>query len=105
MPLDRPARTPAPRLSNLAFAKGRDATLSRLVRGGISPADAAAWVTAWDVTTAGLVDFRRSDDFWRLGYQYAREEHARGFRPPALTEGMAQPAPALVAAGEQLPAR
>jgi hypothetical protein len=102
MPLNRPARTPAPRLANLAFAKGRDAALSRLIRVGVPPADAAAWVTAWDVTTTGLVDFRRSDDFWRLGYQYAREEHARGFAPPALAESYARPTPAPDAAEEQL---
>lgn len=105
MPYDRPARTPAPRLANLAFAKGRDAALSRLVRGGVPPADAAAWVTAWDVTTAGLVDFRRSDDFWRLGYQYAREEYARGFAPPALATSDARSIPAITAKDERVHAR
>jgi hypothetical protein len=56
---------------------------------------AEAWLEAWDVTTAGLVDFRRAPDFWQLGYEYAREEYRLGYEPPlvATTSQPRQPVP------------
>ena len=91
MPIDRPAKIPAMRTAERAFIKGRATALKRLVRIGVPIAQAEAWVNAWDATTAGLLDFRRADDFWLLGYRYAREEYARGFAPPVMEPGGARP--------------
>ena len=101
MSFHRPAGIPAQTLDDRAFAKGHDTALRRLIRLGVPSDQATAWVTAWDVTTVGLVDFRRADDFWRLGYEYAREEYARGFAPPALPGSNTRPIPAL-SSGEHL---
>lgn len=94
MPIDRPAKIHATAPAERAFLKGRATALTRLARAGVPAVQAEAWVTAWDATTAGLVDFRRAADFWLLGYRYAREEYARGFAPPAIESGDARPLPA-----------
>jgi hypothetical protein len=67
-----------------AFAVGRARAIARLERGGLPARDARAWIEAWDLTTTGLDDFRRSADFWELGRQYALEEWKRGYAPPDL---------------------
>ena len=78
----RPTPVRAPWVADRAFAIERGLTLTKLVRLGIPSTRAEAWVHAWDVMTAGLVDFRRASDFWELGYQYAVEEYRLGFDPP-----------------------
>jgi len=60
---------------------GRDATVKRLVRAGISTELATAWIDAWDRSTADLPDFRNASDFWHQGFRYALEEYRRGYRP------------------------
>jgi hypothetical protein len=100
MSINRRPGTRGPWVTDRAFAEGRDRTLNQLVRVGVPRAHAHAWVTAWDVTTAGLVDFRRAPDFWRLGYEYAREEYVRGFAPPTLGASSA-PRPALADPAEE----
>jgi hypothetical protein len=66
------------------FSKQRAIALQRLVRRGMPLGKADAWLEAWDTTTVGLVDFRRAPDFWRLGYEYAREEYRLGYEPPVM---------------------
>ena len=101
MSINGRSRTLEPWVADRTFAAGRDRTLNQLVRVGVPRVHAEAWVTAWDVTTAGLVDFRRASDFWRLGYEYAREEYLRGFAPPTLGAGNARPTTAVNAAEER----
>lgn len=70
-----------------AFARRRAIALKRLTRRGMPERKAEAWIHAWDVTTAGLVDFRRAPDFWQLGFEYALEEYRLGFDPPVFAVG------------------
>lgn len=65
-----------------AWEKGGFRTVARLERLGVPPAQARAWVHAWDVSTAGLDEFRRASDYWEVGYAYARDEFRAGFAPP-----------------------
>jgi hypothetical protein len=71
-----------------AFTKGRARALVRLERAGLTQRQAYAWLTAWELSTAGLDDFRRSSDFWELGFQFAREEHRRGHPTPNITRSL-----------------
>lgn len=64
------------------FAARRAEVVDRLVAGGMARVLADGWIAAWDVSTAGLVDFRAMPEFWDLGYRYALEEHRRGYLPP-----------------------
>lgn len=80
----RPTPLRAAWIAERAFAVGRARTLKRLLLCGIPEGKAKAWVDAWDVTTAGLVDFRRAPDFWQLGFEYALEESRLGYEPPLL---------------------
>jgi hypothetical protein len=66
-----------------SFAAGRRAVIRRLVRAGMRVELAEAWIATWDEMTDQLPDFRAADDFWGVAYQYAVEEHLRGFRPRA----------------------
>lgn len=65
--------------------RGLALAFKRLIKVGVPSDDALAWLDAWDVTTAGLVDFRRAPDFWELGYEYALEEYRLGFNPPVVS--------------------
>jgi hypothetical protein len=71
-----------PKGQDRGFAVGRATALDRLVRAGMPLTLAEGWIAAWDVSTAGLIDFRAAADFWELGYRYAVEEYRRGHRPP-----------------------
>ena len=84
-PVDRPA-TPQAR----AFAKGRARAFARLDRDGMLVGQARAWLNAWDFTTTGLDDFRKSADFWELGYRFAREEWQRGHPSPDISDFFAE---------------
>lgn len=64
------------------FAARRAEVVDRLVAAGMARMLAEGWIAAWDQSTAGLVDFRATPEFWELGYRYALEEHRRGYRPP-----------------------
>jgi hypothetical protein len=76
----RPGAGTAPQLE-LDFAAARAATIERLVRAGIPPTMAEAWIATWDESTAPLYDFRRAPDYWKLGYRFAQEEYRRGYKP------------------------
>ena len=77
----RPLREQSADRRNGGFGAARHATIKRLVRAGISPELAAAWVNIWDESTASLPDFRAASDFWSQCFQYALEEYRRGYRP------------------------
>src|SRR3954468_25003349 len=57
------------------FVRARRAGVDRLGRAGTSLELASAWSDAWDRSTADLPDFRKADDFWKLGVRYAIEEY------------------------------
>ena len=80
-PFDVPKRAPTGNRRDHGFGAGRHETVKRLVRAGISPELAVAWVNIWDESTASLPDFRAAPDFWSQCFQYALEEYRRGYRP------------------------
>jgi hypothetical protein len=69
--------------SDSSFAARRRAVIRRLVRAGMREELAEAWIETWDEMTDQLPDFRAASDYWDVAYQYAVEEHLRGFRPRA----------------------
>lgn len=94
---ERRNRTPQrdERAGELRFASARSATVTGLVRHGMPLTQAIAWVSAWDESARGLLDFRRAPDFWELGYRYAVEERRRGYEPPVSLPSGAMPSPGL----------
>jgi hypothetical protein len=79
-----PPRRPTAGLAQqheLEFAAARAATVERLVRAGMPPTMADAWIATWDESTAPLHDFRHAPDYWKQGYRFAQEEYRRGYKP------------------------
>jgi hypothetical protein len=59
------------------FTAARTRVVQRLVRDGMPSRIAEPLVDEWLRSTAMLVDFRASPDFWSLAYQFALEEYRR----------------------------